>query len=163
MFLPLTLWLWLSVLAHPIHVSLSELNYNAPELTLEISHRMFYDDLERAMERQCNCAITLDAKTPSANVDSVLRRYIAPRVLLMADGVRLTPKFLGVEYDADALWVHYEASDLRPFTELTIEQNLLFELYPDQSSLVNFTCSGQLRSARLHAGQTSERLPCGRR
>lgn len=155
--------LWLSLLtAHPLHLSLTELNYNAPELTLEVSHRVFRDDIEQGLAAMCRCPVNAMADRPSANFDSLARAYVARHVRLLADGRPLTPSYLGHELDGDAMWLHLEATDLKPFATLTIEQSLLYEVYDDQSSLVNFTCGGQLRSARLRREQPRADIGCGR-
>ncbi len=147
---------------HPLHVSLTELNYNAPELTLEISHRIFRDDLELALRAQCQCPIDVQADRPSPNLDSLAARYIQSRMRLRADAAVLRPRYLGHELDGEVIWLHLEASELKPFGRLEIMQDILFEMYDDQSGVVNFTCGGQLRSARLQRGKPTAEIACGR-
>ena len=147
---------------HPIHVSLTEVNYNGPELTLEISHRIFRDDLELALRAFCQCPIAVQADRPSAQLDSLAARYLARHSIWRADLAPLAPRYLGHEFDGEALWLHLEAASVRPFARLSLQQDLLCEVYDDQSAIVNFTCAGQLRSARLTRGQPSAELPCGR-
>ena len=45
-----TLILWWSIIFHPFFVSVTEINHNAKNHSVEVSCRMFYDDLERALD-----------------------------------------------------------------------------------------------------------------
>ncbi len=61
-------WLAIAVLGffHPFYVSVTEINHNAKEQTLEISCKMFAEDLEEILKKNYKTAIDLSAEKPQA-------------------------------------------------------------------------------------------------
>jgi hypothetical protein len=46
-------------LVHPFFVSVTEVNHNAKDKTLEISCKMFLDDTEKTLKKQLNTTVEL--------------------------------------------------------------------------------------------------------
>src|SRR5687768_4902575 len=76
-----------AALAHPIHRSIAEADYNRTTQTLEVALRVFADDFEDALSAQAKKKISLE-KTPAAELEALTHAYIAQRfVVKTADGV----------------------------------------------------------------------------
>jgi hypothetical protein len=124
--------------AHAFHTSLTEIQYNSKEESLEISIRMFTDDLETALTKaNNNQKIRIGGKND--NSGAVLNRYIQQHFGIF------TPKkqkkimvVLGKEIEGDATWVHVEVPNSPDFRGNMLYNSLMQELFEDQTNLVNF-------------------------
>src|SRR5947208_11289244 len=95
---------WLIVFAlsnfnsqHPIFVSVTEIGHNAADKTLEISCKIFTDDLETALRKKYNTKIDLlDVKLRSV-MNPIVNEYIQKHLSIVTDGKRASLQFLGFE------------------------------------------------------------------
>ena len=145
---------------HPIHVSLCEVQYNAQTKKLEISLRVFTDDLELALEKTYGAKLLhIGTATERAEAVSHIQQYVLQHLKLApgsATPLKLT--YLGKEQEGLATWVYLESEPLPPFTTLQVTNTLLHALYDDQQNLVNVKVGGVIKSARLSKDGNGEKL-----
>lgn len=135
---------------HPIHLTVMEAEYNAKTQSLEISIRVFTDDLDLALQRAYNIR-TLFVGTERENpaTPDYLRRYLGQHLMLNVPGQPfLKQNYLGKDNEAEAVWLHIEVPNVPPFTALQIKNTLLLDLYDDHNNLVNVKANGQRQSGR---------------
>jgi hypothetical protein len=142
----LVLWHWL---AHPVHLSLTEVQHNPTAGTLEVSHRIFIDDLEAAIEQQYKVKTYLASNKQVPDADRYVRAYVEQRFLLYVDGKPAKPQIIGYEYEADAIWVYAEVGQVAPARQFRVVSKLLLELFDDQTNIVSVKAHQQKKSLRL--------------
>jgi hypothetical protein len=149
----LSFWLgvafWLTGGGHPIHISLTEVNHNPGERTLEISHRIFIDDLQDAIERGQQAKTHLATPQEAAEAEKHIRTYLEQRFGLLVNGQAVRPRYLGREYETDAVWVHAEVPNVAEVKTLRVTDRILLELFDDQANIVNVRVGEQRKSLRL--------------
>lgn len=129
-------------LAHAFHTSLTEMKYNAKEKSMEISIRMFTDDLELALTKANNGQkIFIGGKND--NSEAILSKYVQ---LYFAIVTPLKQKkavnFIGKEIEGDATWVYIEMPDFQDPKGHFIYNSLMQEMFDDQTNLVNLQYLG---------------------
>jgi hypothetical protein len=132
-----------SALAHPVHTSLAEADYNHTTKKLEVALRVFADDFEAALSARAKTRITL-GKTPRADFDTHARAYLAERFILKSpDGQPATLAYLGRDYKdaANELWLFFEFSLPSGPENALLHHAVLTEEFSDQLNTV------QLRDA----------------
>lgn len=146
--------IWFSLITlsaglHPFFVSVTEIRSNAKTKTLEISCRIFYDDLERALEK--NHPVQIDILQPAnrAQVDAFIQEYLKKQLQLTADGRPVDWRYLGYEIEEDAAWCYLEAPQKTPFKRLEVRNAILFEAHPTQQNMVHVTVGQQRQSTKL--------------
>jgi hypothetical protein len=124
---------------HAFHTSLTQIEYNAKEKSLEISIRVFTDDFETALTKFNSgkkVAITADNKN-----DALISKYIQQHFAFISP--QKQPKnynFIGKEIEEQATWIYVELPDYQPLSDgISLQNNILTELFDDQTNLVNFT------------------------
>jgi hypothetical protein len=138
-------------LAHPIHVSSTQIDVSRDRRSLEITVRVFTDDLEAAL-KAAGVPVSV-ATSPAVAVDSALSRYIGGRLLVAANGA--APRrgtLVGHEREDDATLVHLEIPVPAPLTVVQITQPVLLELFEDQTNLLHMTSGAVKRSGLLRRG-----------
>lgn len=137
-------------LAHPIHVSVTEIEYDRQDQALEIMMRIFTDDLELTLRKEFNHP-TLDVLRPDskAPLDEMMAQYLDRRLRISLDGRRQKLQYLGHELDGDAFVFYVEVSKVGPWKSIEVANDVIMETYDDQSNIVHVYVGENVRSARL--------------
>lgn len=145
---------------HPIHATITTIDYNAKTKSLEVSCKIFADDLEEAVKRETGTQAFIGAGTKEVkNLNALLEQYLAKHLRLQADGKPLqTRTFVGKELEGEAVWCYIEIPNVQGVKRLTVEQTVLTELYDDQTNLVNASIGGVRRSTLLRKNKTADVL-----
>jgi len=131
-------------LLHPFYVSVCEIQHNAADKSLEITLKVFADDLELALSQYQSKPVMV--KTIS---NEILEEYLAGRFSLKVDGKNMHLSMIGYETEMDAIWIYMETGLSAPPAKVTIQNTVLMEIFDDQQNLVHFTSNDKTKSLRL--------------
>jgi hypothetical protein len=135
---------------HPLHVSVTEIKFDPKDKELEITIRIFLDDLEEAI-RQERKLPTLDITNPGAGqtTDQLVSTYLSTRLTTKVDNKAVGIKYLGHEIDGDAIVVYAYSPGVKKIRSIGVYHSTITEVYEDQSNLVHITLGEKTRSLRL--------------
>jgi hypothetical protein len=136
---------------HPFYVSVTEINYNAKNKTIEISSKIFFDDLERQIEKENHVQIDIIKPTDKAKVNLLIANYIKKHLQIKVDGKVLPMNYLGYEIQEDAAWCYLEIPKVNKVKEIEINDNILFQLHKEQINMLNVVVGGKRQSTKLDA------------
>ncbi len=139
-----------SLAAHQQKESLTRVLFNERTGNIEVMHRFLLHDAEHASRKLFGGEADL---LGSATDRDRFERYVHKRFSLAdQDGsaVRLTR--VGNEIDGDHLWVYAEAPIPESLSALTLSQDALLDIWPDQVNLVNVERGKTVRSATFKVG-----------
>ena len=122
---------------HDYHTSLTEINYNPKNKSLEVSLRLFTDDLELALTK-LNGGKVITLESQSELVESLLELYIKKNFAIVSQNKEVKKiKYYGKEKEAEATWVYIEILDCAQIKDFTLFNTILIDLFSDQNNLVN--------------------------
>lgn len=135
---------------HPIHLSVSEINYSEKDKALQITSRIFLDDLEASIRNQRNQQ-DLDILEPGTGISSeqLIREYVLKRFTVKLDGKIQKVNFLGFEREDPAVICYLEIESVKRFKTMEVKNEVIMDLYDDQSNIVHVTYKGPVKSMRL--------------
>jgi len=135
---------------HPFYVSITTVDFNEGAQRLEISCRIFYDDLETALRAEGGVA-SVDLIRPADRkvTDSLVARYLRRYVALSVDGRRQPLHYLGYEIEDDVAWCYLEATGVPAVKRLTLDNRVLFAQFDKQSHIIHATAYGERKSTKL--------------
>lgn len=138
-------------LFHPFHVSVCDIEHDPETKALQISQRMFIDDLEIGL-KAFHGVEKVDTYKPEdpARLDSLIESYLKARLFIRVDEKELTLNYLGSELEGDARWAYLEVEGLESVTTAEISNLILLESFADQENIVHFKAKGKLKSNRLN-------------
>ncbi len=144
--------------AHPIHIAISEIHYAKESRSLQVMHKIFMDDLEDHIKQLENhrgnqIQLYLGSKKEHPDADAYLERYARSHFMIKADGKELKGKYLGKEYETDAVWIYIEIENIPHPKQLEIASLFLLDFYNDQTNYVYLNIGGQKKSLRFHGGE----------
>lgn len=122
---------------HDFHTSLTEINYNPSSRSLEITIRVFTDDLENALTKHSGKKISINSTT-KAEHDPLIEQYIHKHFALLSPGKENKKgSYIGRETEGDATWLYYEILNCQAIRGYTLVNDIMQELFDDQTNLVN--------------------------
>jgi hypothetical protein len=133
---------------HPFFVSVTEINHNKPEQTLEISIRVFTDDFENTL-RMYAPDKKVDLMNPPATgaMDSLVKSYIQSKIKVEVNGTGKLMQYVGFERVEESIWAYFEVAGVPDLKKLKIKDPILFEYKKEQINMVH-VISGDKRQSR---------------
>lgn len=143
--------------AHPYHVSIAEVKYNAKTQSLEIALKLFTDDLEKTLSEMAGKPVLL---TPDDAVQKLLETYFQKNFQVeLAENQISVPRSYGFEKQDDAHWFYLDipvkANQLK---EAKLRNQVLIETFPDQTNLTNLEINGKKRTLIFKEGEVLKPL-----
>ncbi|WP_207497134.1 DUF6702 family protein [Aridibaculum aurantiacum] len=138
-----------STVYHPFYVSVTEMNYNAQSRSMEISCKMFVDDMEEVLKHNYKTAVDLgNAKLQEQN-NRVIQDYIQRRLSLQIEGKPVQLKFVGFEKDKESVYCYFEVTDLAPSKKIAVSNSILYDLTKEQINIIHVMMNGKRQSTKL--------------
>lgn len=136
-------------LTHPFYISVCQMDHNPDTHGLEITFKIFIEDLEQALEAQGTGKLHLGTSRESEDTDRYIARYLEQHVLIEVNGQPLIGKYLGKEAEMDVVWCFVEMKDVPSINTITVTNTLLIDMFEDQTNMVHIEANGQKKSMLL--------------
>jgi hypothetical protein len=142
---------------HPIHVSVTEAEYNEKTKSLQIISRIFIDDLELSVQKQVGQE-SLDLLEPKngKTTDQLLGAYLNEHLKIKLDGKAVKINFLAHEIEDLAIICYLEVENVKKLKTLEVTNTVIQETHSDQSNIVHITYKGPVKSYRLTSEKPTE-------
>lgn len=144
---------------HPIHVSVTEIEYDKKDAALEIMMRVFIDDLELSLRNSLNKP-EMDILNPPNDVttDQLVQDYLGEHFRISLDGKLQRTRYLGHEREGEAFIFYIEVNPVTNWKTITIHNDIIMATHSDQSNLVHVYVDDKVRSLRLTRNTPSDDL-----
>jgi hypothetical protein len=133
--------------AHPFYISVTEIRANTQQKSLNISCRMFTDDLQQALFR--TVAYKAELENYDGKADAFLEKYLGEHLQVFADGRLLHFKWVGYEVKEESTWCYLEAIDVNSLGSVKIINRILYDYIEEQTNIVHFYRDGVRQSHKL--------------
>jgi len=134
---------------HPFFVSVIDINYKQKERTLQLSVKLFTNDLEDALRRTSKYKIDILNPINKAETDSILFNYISKRFNITINSKKQTFNFIGYEKEEEAIWTYLEIKNSAQPKKIHIETKLLYDFLPQQINIVHIDINGIKKSSKV--------------
>lgn len=135
---------------HPVYLSVTEIEHNAKEKTLEISCKLYTDDFEQTLRMHYPNKIDLMNDAAKAQMGPLVADYIQKHFSIKADGRAVALQFLGYERQEEAIVSFYQVNNVAAVKKIEVLDNLLYEYKEQQIGVVHVTVSGNRKSTKLN-------------
>ncbi|TNE71938.1 hypothetical protein EP331_08190 [bacterium] len=145
--------------AHPYYVSLWDVLINKDSQTVQISVKVFLDDLEKGLSLK---EYQLDKWNWASSVDSIankhnkaLHDYLQKSVKVSANGKAVKLNYLGREQELEFVYAFIESEKMaEEIKELDMKLTFLTEVIEDQMNIVHVKWDGEKKSFLIHKNET---------
>jgi len=139
---------------HPFYVSMIEIDHNTKEKTVEVSIRIFTDDLENTLKKYGNTKVDILHPANKAEVDKLLNDYIQHKLQLKLDGKEVTLHYLGYEQQLESIWTYLEVKDVPTIKKVSVNCSLLYDYQEKQTNIFHVKVNGTEKSYKLDNPET---------
>ena len=125
-----------SMAAHKFYMSIYQINYAPQKKMIQITSRIFIDDLNDALEKKYHKKyfIGTDRETPEDEV--AMKKYLSEKFILKLNGTAKPMSFLSKEVDTNVLVCYFKITDVSKINKLEIENSALTELNDEQQNII---------------------------
>ena len=134
---------------HPFHVSVCDVDFKEESKSIQVSQRIFLDDLEKALNEKYDINIAIDDKSTESYRDSIIQVYLFETLNLIIDGKVRNRNYIGNEIEEDAMWCYIEYEGIKKFETLEMTNRVLLETFDDQANIVHFSYGESEKSVKL--------------
>ena len=134
---------------HPIYVSVTEIQHNAKDKTLEISCKIFTGDFENILKSKTKSKINLLQPSDKKLMESLVNQYIQQHLKIKVDGVLKPMEFLGYEQNEDAIQSYFEIENVPTLKKIDVQDDILYEYKSEQISIIHVVVNGNRKSTKL--------------
>ena len=142
-------WVIMVYLAHPLYITVTEINHNAKDKTLEISCKAFTNDLETVLEKMAKTKVDLSSAADKKATDQLIGTYVEKHLQLRCDGKPVQLHFIGSEKEADGTWSYFQVNDIVTVKRIDVVNNLLYDGFEQEINIMHVTVGGERKSFRL--------------
>ncbi|WP_029038355.1 DUF6702 family protein [Salinimicrobium xinjiangense] len=135
--------------AHKFYVSATDIKYNEEQRSLQIISHVFTDDLENLLKTRYNKELYLVEEEEHPAADKFVERYFQDKLNISVNGKKRTLNYLGKEYNKDQLLIYIEVEDVEPIRNISVENAILTDLFPEQKNVVKVSYNGKIKSLLL--------------
>lgn len=133
---------------HPVHISITNVDYNETEKTFYMSIKLFADDFEKIINQNNNIQLNLGKTNELKKCNSLIDNYIKHHLILkinnrnLIKNIKLDKK--EVKNDENSVWLYYKIKYPKKTSlknkKVEVVNILMNDLYNDQKNLFIFTC-----------------------
>jgi hypothetical protein len=140
------------VFFHPFYISLTDIRYNPTNQNLEISQRIFWDDLEVALSDQVKSKVDFLNPEDAEKLNETVEKYLLSMMEISVNGKNAQLQYLGYEVEDDAAWFYFESYKVAVPKEVKVESRLLLDHFGSQQNIFNFYLGKKPKSLMLYEG-----------
>jgi hypothetical protein len=140
---------------HPFYISVTEINLNTSDKTLEVSCKMFADDLEQIIEKNNKTELDISLDKYKASFDKYIPDYVHKHLSLSVDGHPATLSYIGFEKDKESAFCYFQVNGISSVKKIDITNSLLHDFISDQINIMHVTVNGKRQSTKLDYPDTN--------
>jgi hypothetical protein len=136
---------------HPFFMSVTEMEYNAKEKSVEVICKIFTDDFEKTL-RIANAKAKVDlygTNKKDATMDKMVNNYISNHLKIAINGKLQNLNYIGFEIIEEAANCYFEIENIASIKNIVIENDLLYEYKKEQFGIMHATVSGKTKSTKI--------------
>jgi len=141
--------------AHKFYVSLTDINYNAQNQTLEVTIKVFTDDFEDCLNSIHGTSNFLCTEKEIPEIDIQIEKYLTTHFKIENSATPLSSNYIGKKCENDYCYLFLEFSKFNLNEEYQLHNSILIDDFEEQVNKVNFKVNDQIRSYTLNKNKQS--------
>ena len=131
---------------HKEYYSLTKIDFNQKEKSVQVTMRLFANDLELALNKQYDKSVELGTKLEIAEADTFIELYLNQKFALTINGKDSPYVFLGKEFEKDVVYLYMEINNIPTIEQMSIRNSVLTEQFHEQENIVKVNANKQRKT-----------------
>ncbi|MBN2892580.1 MAG: hypothetical protein JXL97_12000 [Bacteroidales bacterium] len=134
--------LLIQLAAHPVHLTITNIEYEENLKKFDISIRLFVDDFSTILQYKNNEEINLGKNNENPKIEEYITTYITNNLELTVNDKTIKAKsfkLTGRKIEDITLWLDFEVKYKNSINKIKIKNTLMTDLYRDQKNMLILT------------------------
>ena len=127
---------------HKFYVSLYQVDYAREKKMLQITSRIFIDDLNNAIDKKYGKKIQLGSENETDADLLLFKKYFSEKFTIKVNGQLKPVQFLSKEMEGDVLICYFKIKDIYKIESLEIYNAVITEGNSEQQNIMHFSILG---------------------
>ena len=138
----------LAFTSHKYYLSLTQIEYNKDQKSLEVIINVFMDDIELAINKEYDVDLRLTTKQELEDVDTYFERYLQKNLSFLVNNKLVKYNFIGKEYEGDLVYFYIESAVKDNPLSLKVINTILIANFEQQQNVIKFK-NGSKRQSKI--------------
>lgn len=147
---------------HPIHVTITNIDFNAKEKAFDVSIKLFPDDFEGIILKKYNVVLNLGKPNEKKDADKFIEEYVRNNFSILLNDDKFANRKLKMikrEMNGGSLWLYFTYSLSKKIETIQVVNSLLNDYYSDMTNLVILKLNENETGYSLNKNTTSFKIP----
>jgi len=140
-----------SMAAHKFYVSIYQITFASEKKMLQVTSRIFIDDLNNGMEHHFHKKTHIGESNESPEDIDLMKKYISEHFTIKVNGQKKTINYRTKELEGNVVVCYYNVKDINSVTSLEIHNDVLVDFNDEQQNIIQTTLYGKKQSLLLTA------------
>jgi hypothetical protein len=136
---------------HKFYVAIYQINFVSDKKRIEITSRIFVDDLNAALEKKFHQKSQIGDSGETADDIAKMNQYLLEHIKIKVNGKPKTILFVRKEMESNVVVCYHKIVDVPVVKSIYIDNSTLMELFPDQQNIIQTSINGKKQSLLLTA------------
>ncbi|MBI5218384.1 MAG: hypothetical protein HY958_05590 [Bacteroidia bacterium] len=140
-------------LRHPVHVSMTNIEYVQNKKTFEITIKIFSGDFDEIVLKKYGVSMKLGQNDELKDCMKYINLYLGEHFSLEINKNKInnaTFEFKEKKLNEDCIWLYFDLKSDQKIKQVKVVNSLLCDLFSDQTNLLIITCNGEQKGFNLH-------------
>ena len=142
---------------HKFYVSIYQIDYKSAKKELQITSRIFLDDLVDAVEASSKKKVNLGEKNQSAEDLLLFEKYQKGHLTIKVNNKLVTYKYMSSELENNVFISYFKVENLAAVKSIEVKNTTLFEILPTQQNIIQIAIDKEKSSLLLTTENSSGR------
>ncbi|MFV8354811.1 DUF6702 family protein [Flavobacterium sp. XS1P32] len=140
---------------HKFYVALYQVNYAPQKKMVQITARIFVDDLNAAIGKKYTKKVNLGSEKETDEDLTLLKKYLAEKFSIKINGQSKTMTLLSKEMEGDVLICYLNIKEIPKINAIEIFNTVIIEGNSEQQNIMHFNVGG-IKNTILFTESTSK-------
>ena len=143
---------------HKFYVGVFQVDYFKEKKAVQITARLFIDDLEKALHKKHNKHFYITTKDEVPDANSYIAKYLEEKFKIKINNKIQTIQFLSKEQEENIVICYFKINFKDNIKELDITNNVLSDVFSEQQNLVHLNINGNKKTILFTNTETNQKL-----
>lgn len=131
-----------SMAVHKFYVAIHQINYVPQKKMIQITSRIFIDDLNEALENKFHKKTFIGNENETPEDEILLKKYLIEKFILKINGQQKPMTFLSKELENNVVICYLNIKDISKINSLEVQNSIITEVFSEQQNIIQSNING---------------------
>lgn len=140
---------------HKFYVSIFQIKYEQEKNRLEITSRIFADDLNDALQQKFKEKTFFGENRHNPSQEKWMQQYLAENFIINVNKKLVQLEYLSYEVEDNVVICYFRIKDIGKVKSISVKNKVLYEIFPEQQNIIQTQISNQKKNLVLTLDKSS--------